>query len=122
MIDQIGPRQPGHWVEITLASTDILIVCLAEPVEAFLAKCRMAPDEFVRFEAVWYWNHDRNRLLSQEGGLEGYGPLRHIRRSAIVSVVPFQENALPILNLSREPRDEEGAGEGEAEGDSPERR
>jgi hypothetical protein len=95
-------------VEVTLTSTDILVVCLAESIDAFVSKCRMVPDEFVRFDGVWYWNQERNRLLPQEGGLEGYATARYCRRGAIVSVVPFQENALPILNLSRESRDEEG--------------
>ena len=119
MIDQIGPKRPGQWVEVTLTSTDILVVCLEEPVDSFVSKCRLVPDEFVRFDAVWYWNQDRNRLLSQEGGIEGYAAARYCRRGAIVSVVPFQENALPILNLSREPREDEGA---EGGSESPERR
>lgn len=123
MIDQIGPKRPGQWVEVTLTSTDILVVCLDEPIDAFVTRCRLVPDEFVRFDGVWYWNQDRNRLLPQEGGLEGYAIARYCRRGAIVSVVPFQENALPILNLSRESRDEEGQPpEAGDEPDPPERR
>ena len=120
MIDQIGPKRPGQWVEVTLTSTDILVVPLEEPVEAFLAKCRLVPDEFVRFDAVWYWNQERNRLVPQEGGLEGYAPARFCRRGAIVSVVAFDENALPILNLSRDREEEPGPPE--AEGEEPESR
>ena len=120
MIDQIGPKRPGTWVEVTLSSTDILVVRLPEAVEAFLAKCRLVPDEFVRFDAVWYWNQERNRLVSQEGGLEGYTPTRWCRRGAIVSVVPFDPNALPILNLSRDREEEPDPGP--EEGEEPESR
>ena len=117
MIDQIGPQRPGFWVEITLSSTDILVVCLAEPVEAFLAKCRLVPDEYVRFDAIWYWNQERNKLIPQEGGYEGYVASRWCRRAAIISVVAFQEDALPILNLSKEREDSPGPpGEEEEEG------
>ncbi len=114
MIDQVGPKRPGKWGEGTLTSTDILLVPLEESVEAFLSKCRLVPDEYVRFDSVWYWNQERNRLVPQEGGLEGYTPARYCRRGSIVSVVPFDANALPILNLSKEPEEDvPGADEGE---------
>ena len=125
MIDQIGPKRPGPWVEITLSSTDILVVCLEETVEAFLAKCRLVPDEYVRFDAVWYWNQERNKLIPQEGGYEGYLGTRWCRRGAIISMVPFQDDALPILNLSKEREDAPGPpgdGEGDPEGEEKERR
>ena len=121
MIDQIGPKHPGTWVEITLSSTDILVVRLTEALEAFLAKCRLVPDEFLRFDAVWYWDQERKHLVSQEGGMEGYAPARWCRRGAIVSVVPFDADALPILNLSKEREEEPGPEEGR-EPESGERR
>ncbi|GEM_PF-4995995 len=120
MIDQIGPKRPGPWVEITLSSTDILVVCLDEAVESFLAKCRMVPDEYVNFGAIWYWNQERNKLIPQEGGYEGYAASRWCRRGAIISVVSFQADALPILNLSKEREDSPGP-PGEMEGDGEER-
>lgn len=126
MIYQIGPKRSGRWVELTLSSTDILVVCLAEGVEAFLAKCRASPDEFVRFDPIWYWNQDRNKLVPQEGGMEGYTPARWCRRGAIVSVVPFASDALPILNLSREreaePGPDPGPGGAGGEGGEPRER
>ena len=122
MIDQIGPKRPGYWVELTLASTDILVVCLEEAVEPFLAKCRLVPDEYVRFDAVWYWNQERTRLVPQDGGLEGYRPVRWCRRGAVVCVVPFEENALPILNLSKEDPEDPGPPPAEEEGREPRER
>ena len=122
MIDQIGPQRPGPWVEITLSSTDILVVCLSEPLESFLAKCRLMPDEYVRFDAVWYWNQERNKLICQEGGYEGYSAVRWCRRGAIISVVPFLPDALPILNLSKEREDAPGPPEAEGDGEERERR